>query len=82
MTAYYPREQLLFSSKLFSAHVAPPDAADPFDSAGQAAFVPHWRHFFDTTLAPVARQALEASKASRMGGGAVVSQVLCMQAGI
>lgn len=61
LCVYHASSQLLFTSKLFSAHVAPaasgaPPTA-PSDIGGWEAFEPDWRFFFDCMLAPVARQA-------------------------
>lgn len=65
LCAYHAGSRLLFTSKLFSAHVAPsaskvPDDS-PFDVGGWGTFEPDWRFFFDCMLAPVARQAAGAA---------------------
>lgn len=64
LVVYSPAARLLFSSKLFSAHVSPtvtgqaPGTAT--DTGGWDAFGPDWRNFFDCMLAPVARQVWRA----------------------
>jgi flavorubredoxin/flavin reductase (DIM6/NTAB) family NADH-FMN oxidoreductase RutF len=64
MLAHDAATATLFSGKLFSAHVGDaPDAgsdASPFDDGGTDVFGTDWRFFFDTLLAPVARQAASA----------------------
>ena len=55
------RRRLLFSSKLFAAHIAPAvagaDPGDAGDDAGWGVYGPEWRFYYDCMLAPVARQA-------------------------
>ncbi|GBF88523.1 hypothetical protein Rsub_01238 [Raphidocelis subcapitata] len=66
MVVYDPESRVAFTSKLFSAHVAPgtvseQDTDQPFDSfGGWEAYSEHWRYFFDCMLAPVAKQAAAA----------------------
>eukprot|EP00775_Hariotina_reticulata_P010362 gene10362-10520_t len=60
-----PISKVVFTSKLFSAHVAPdlinPQAAsNAFDTGSWEAYGDHWRYFFDCMLAPVATQAKSA----------------------
>ena len=59
--AYNSSSRLLFTSKLFSAHVAPTavgaDPKSPFDVKGWDTYEQDWHYFFDCMLAPVARQA-------------------------
>ena len=61
LCVYSPEDNLLFSSKLFSAHVAPSLAGTSGEAAvdvgGWDVFGTDWRHFFDCMLAPVAKQA-------------------------
>ena len=58
LAAYSEADQLLFSSNLFSAHVAPEVAgARGLDDGGWRALGEDWRHYYDCMLAPVARQA-------------------------
>ena len=61
LCAYNSSSRMLFTSKLFSAHVAPTavgaPADSPFDLGGWEAYEPDWHYFFDCMLAPVARQA-------------------------
>ena len=63
MCAYLPDTQrgagVLFSSKLFAAHLVLPEG-EAYDGAWpQAKLDPHWRHFFETTVAatPLAAEA-------------------------
>ena len=55
------RRRLLFTSKLFAAHIAPAAAGaepgDAGDDAGWGVYGPEWRFYYDCMLAPVARQA-------------------------
>jgi len=60
LAVYSPVHRTLFSSKLFSAHVAMEDHEWSDAVGGHDAYTPHWRHFFETTLAPIARQASDA----------------------
>ncbi|KAK9816862.1 hypothetical protein WJX72_006273 [[Myrmecia] bisecta] len=64
LCAYSPSQQLLFTSKLFGAHVAPSVAGTPdgciTDLGGWDVFGSDWRFYFDCMLAPVARQAAGA----------------------
>lgn len=60
-----PASKVVFSSKFFSAHVAPgllnskaKDSA--FDVGGWDTYGDHWRYFFDCMLAPMASQAQSA----------------------
>lgn len=60
-----PLSKVVFTSKLFSAHVAPgllnaKAATDAFDVGAWEAYGDHWRYFFDCMLAPVAIQAQSA----------------------
>jgi hypothetical protein len=66
LTVYSDADRLLFTSKLFSAHVSPGNlggaagaaaAASAFDDGGWDVYGSDWRYFFDCMLAPVARQA-------------------------
>jgi len=59
MTAYYPPARILFSSKFFSCHTAPPEG-QAMDVGGWARYAEDWRYFHDCMLAPSARQALAA----------------------
>jgi len=59
MVAYYAPARILFSSKLFSAHVAPQEGVVE-DKGGFEVFGEDWRYFFDCMLAPSARQAAVA----------------------
>lgn len=64
LCAYSPSQRLLFTSKLFAAHVAPSAVGafsqSPFDQGGWSAYGNDWRYYFDCMLAPVARQATGA----------------------
>lgn len=59
--AYYPQDRLLFTSKLFAAHVSPDIVGNPRTNAGDLGgfdvFGKDWKYYFDCMLAPVARQA-------------------------
>lgn len=60
-----PVSKVVFSGKLFSAHVAPgllnsKAGTSAFDSGGWEAYGDHWRYFFDCMLAPMAPQAQSA----------------------
>ncbi|KAF8073046.1 dfa6 [Scenedesmus sp. PABB004] len=60
-----PLSKVVFTSKLFSAHVAPgllnaKAGGSAFDVGGWSAYGEHWRYFFDCMLAPVATQASSA----------------------
>lgn len=61
LCAYQPSSRLLFTSKLFSAHVSPTAVGvspeNPFDTGGWEQYEPDWHFFYDCMLAPVARQA-------------------------
>lgn len=61
LCVYNPSSRLLFTSKLFSAHVAPTAVGssrqNPFDIGGWEQYEPDWHFFYDCMLAPVARQA-------------------------
>jgi flavorubredoxin len=57
VVTYDPVSKYLFTSKLFSAHVAT-DADKPFDADaknGAEEYLSDWRYFFDCMLAPMAR---------------------------
>lgn len=54
MVTYDSSSLLLFSHKLFSAHIS---TDNDFDVGGWDVFGEHWRFFYDCMLAPVARQA-------------------------
>lgn len=66
MVVYDPGSRVAFTSKLFSAHVAPCTISEEagsqaFDCIGTwDAYAEHWRYFFDCMLAPVAKQAAAA----------------------
>ncbi|CAL8463910.1 g3445 [Coccomyxa elongata] len=64
LVAYSPGDRLLFTSKLFSAHVSPDKAGEArgevTDKLGWDAYRNDWRNFFDCMLAPVAQQAAGA----------------------
>ncbi|EFJ51611.1 hypothetical protein VOLCADRAFT_57212, partial [Volvox carteri f. nagariensis] len=53
LVVHDPVNRLLFSSKLFAAHVAPPEG---LDEGGWEAFGDDWRYYFECMLAPSARQ--------------------------
>eukprot|EP00882_Tetradesmus_deserticola_P003043 GHRQ01003230.1.p1 GENE.GHRQ01003230.1~~GHRQ01003230.1.p1 ORF type:complete len:731 (+),score=313.16 GHRQ01003230.1:222-2414(+) len=60
-----PLSKVVFTSKLFSSHVAPgllstKAGSSAFDVGGWDAYGDHWRYFFDCMLAPMAPQALSA----------------------
>eukprot|EP00850_Spirogloea_muscicola_P022490 SM000298S10944 [mRNA] locus=s298:99792:103905:+ [translate_table: standard] len=54
MCTYDPATQLLYTHKLFSAHIC--EESD-FDAGGWDVYGESWRFFYDCMLAPVARQA-------------------------
>lgn len=54
MCTYDPATQLIFTHKLFSAHVC---TENDFDIGGWEAYGEDWRFFYDCMLSPVARQA-------------------------
>ena len=58
---YHPTDRLLFTSNLFSAHVAPSVVNTSGESAadvgGWDMYGQDWRHYYDCMLAPVAKQA-------------------------
>ena len=51
---------LLFTSKMFSAHVATPEGMPDDTGLGWEAYGADWRYFFDCMLAPMARPAAVA----------------------
>ncbi|GLC37163.1 hypothetical protein PLESTB_000986800 [Pleodorina starrii] len=59
LVVHDPANRLLFSSKLFAAHVAPP-RGEAMDEGGWEAFGDDWRFYFECMLAPSARQAAAA----------------------
>eukprot|EP01018_Ginkgo_biloba_P021910 Gb_29526 [translate_table: standard] len=54
MCTYDPITQLIFTHKLFSAHVC---TDDDYDIGGWEAYGEDWRFFYDCMLSPVSRQA-------------------------
>jgi len=63
LTIYIPQRKLLFSSKLFSAHVAPQLAEvkeTAFDVGGWQTYGNDWWYFFETMLAPSLSQVRKA----------------------
>lgn len=54
MCIYDPATQLIFTNKLFSAHVS---AGNGFDLGGWDEYGEDWRFFYDCMLSPVAKQA-------------------------
>ncbi|GIL84269.1 hypothetical protein Vretimale_15926 [Volvox reticuliferus] len=59
LVVHDPVNRLLFSSKLFAAHVAPPEG-EALDENGWEGFGDDWRYYFECMLAPSARQAAAA----------------------
>ncbi|KAG2496624.1 hypothetical protein HYH03_005445 [Edaphochlamys debaryana] len=59
LVVHDPHSRVLFSSKLFAAHVAPPEG-EPLDEGGWEAYGDDWRYYFECMLAPSARQAAAA----------------------
>lgn len=59
LTTYDPKSQLLFTNKLFSAHIC---TSDDFDVGGIEVYDEHWRFFYECMLAPVAKQVDAALK--------------------
>lgn len=61
LCVYHPTDKLLFTSNLFSAHVAPSAVNTSGESAGDVGgwdlYGQDWRHYYDCMLAPVAKQA-------------------------
>lgn len=73
LTIYSPKQKMLLSSKLFSAHVSPDLAAqtsdkltpaeatvEACDRGGWDLYGRDWRYFYECTLAPVAQQVASA----------------------
>ncbi|KAK9827610.1 hypothetical protein WJX81_005946 [Elliptochloris bilobata] len=64
LVVHSAEDRLLFTSKLFAAHISPAAAGaepgDAGDDAGWGVYGPEWRFYFDCMLAPVARQAAVA----------------------
>lgn len=64
MCVYDPASQLLFSSKLFSAHVGEPEAdagvLSDFDDGGWEKYGQDWGWFYECMFAPVAKQTAAA----------------------
>eukprot|EP00217_Crustomastix_stigmatica_P009933 CAMPEP_0183791092 /NCGR_PEP_ID=MMETSP0803_2-20130417/1603_1 /TAXON_ID=195967 /ORGANISM="Crustomastix stigmata, Strain CCMP3273" /LENGTH=696 /DNA_ID=CAMNT_0026035381 /DNA_START=35 /DNA_END=2125 /DNA_ORIENTATION=- len=61
LVAYEPATQLLFTSKLFSCHVADGgELGGPFDDGGVEAFGDDWAYYFDCMLKPTALQVTTA----------------------
>jgi flavorubredoxin len=62
MCVYDPASSLLFSSKLFSAHVGEPDAGSSatYDDGGWEKFGRDWSFFYECMFAPVAKQTAVA----------------------
>ncbi|EFJ33500.1 hypothetical protein SELMODRAFT_143660 [Selaginella moellendorffii] len=54
MCTYDPSSQLLFTQKLFSAHIC---TDTDFDVGGWEVFGEHWRFFYECMLGPVSKQA-------------------------
>lgn len=69
LVVHDPLNRVLFSSKLFSAHAAPP-AGDALDEGGWEAYGDDWRFYFECMLAPSARQVRHAVGSSASGGAA------------
>ncbi|GLI66193.1 hypothetical protein VaNZ11_009958 [Volvox africanus] len=59
LVVHDPVNRLLFSSKLFAAHVAPSEG-EALDENGWEGFGDDWRYYFECMLAPSARQAAAA----------------------
>lgn len=61
LCVYHQTDKLLFTSKLFSAHVAPSvvntSGETAADTGGWDMYGQDWRHFYECMLAPVAKQA-------------------------
>lgn len=81
MSVYDPASQLLFSSKLFSAHVGDPDGheVDHFDDGGWAKFGKDWGWFYECMLAPVAKQA---RRGPRVPSPSALSRLISLSQGI
>lgn len=65
MLVHHSASKLLFSSKLFSAHVLPTLVSQDdtaFDTGGWAKYSGDWRFFFECMLAPTASQAAAVFK--------------------
>eukprot|EP00877_Chromochloris_zofingiensis_P001128 jgi/Chrzof1/11015/Cz05g20140.t1 len=63
MCVFEPKSKVMFTSKLFSAHVSPEllkASSSAFDVGSWEAYGEHWKYFFDCMLAPVAKQAVAA----------------------
>lgn len=63
LLTYSTKEKLLFSSKMFSAHVSPDlvegsKAHSAYDDGGWEVYGADWQFFHECMLAPVARQAV------------------------
>lgn len=61
LCVYHKTDRLLFTSNMFSAHVAPSVVNTSGESAadvgGWEMYGQDWRHYYDCMLAPVAKQA-------------------------
>ena len=61
LCVYHKTDRLLFTSNMFSAHVAPSVVNTSGESAadvgGWDMYGQDWRHYYDCMLAPVAKQA-------------------------
>ena len=65
LCVYHSTDRLLFTSNLFSAHVAPSvvntSGETAADVGGWDMYGQDWRHYYDCMLAPVAKQAAGVS---------------------
>lgn len=73
--AYFPEDELLFSSSFFAAHEAFAEGAGAFDDGGWDYYGPAWKYYFECMLAPAAKQvayaldrlSINATEARSMG---------------
>jgi flavorubredoxin/flavin reductase (DIM6/NTAB) family NADH-FMN oxidoreductase RutF len=74
--AYFPEDELLFSSSFFAAHEAFAEGAGAFDEGGWDVHGPAWKYYFECMLAPAAKQVaialdrlrINATEARSTGG--------------
>ncbi|PNH08176.1 putative diflavin flavoprotein A 6 [Tetrabaena socialis] len=72
LVVHDPANRILFSSKLFAAHVATEQAGD-LDEGGWEVFGDDWRYYFECMLSPSARQLAREMMSAARAAGATVS---------
>ena len=82
---YHPTDRLLFTSNLFSAHVAPSVVNTSGESAadvgGWDMYGQDWRHYYDCMLAPVAKQAAGTPASALPDGCCKLTLLYCLDPG-